>query len=841
MKSHLTHQLLPSTFRNLVINDIVDTLGLPGRKLLDDTAIVGTLKRYVQAYQMGQPDLAQRVESELPARGLGLRDATVESLISSLAGGLAVGRSTQSRAAISPSELVDVYGLVPMAIVAVEASHTFSNDPIHRLSPNLADVESFLRWELNTAYDFLLRQDSMWLWDKYCTKELVDAIRLRRQYLSSDQARSRAAQGQFQEIYDNEQAKSILRERGGPSIRDFRNQFFADVDQHFPRAAFTTTTSLAWTILVNAALLNDRLIEDMQQVKQETEGFCPAPVEHWPRYYHPHPETEDCDAFNQYVRARWPVHVFALDPVTDEQNIAESFSQRREMQMALAAGVATGQISPNAASRYARRLETDLDLIRLNRKTVGFTHGRDTFGWRFYPRTQSRPVRGNLRNFVETNFGWGSGDQAILRSRKLEPGTRELTAIVLMPSFVTKLSVSSRSSWFSLLNPKLKQLNVEESIEIGSAWAAAMDSLSKVRECGVVRAEDIAMLNQTAEQLERRLPVQQATVSVPYENTLGGFELFNSGITDLAPALTGWYGAPGITTTESNVGCNCKDEEKCAAQGGLPYGGVNNYSQLNGTEGTCIGTTVYLVGKNFSVHDTRVIAGGRSVPFLLLSRRILQVTIPPNVTTLTESFNNGAGQRRAVDIHVATPYGVSNHLLVPTETQTHTEQPAVVTPAKQEPQPIAPTHTHDEIQFDWTRNHLKFMATIPEGEVVKNFKLIRYAGNEKLSLANKSEFPTPESGFAQAVVVVNGKVAGQTELYPLQRNRYSKLAVEPLPDHSLLEEAIEIAQKKLKVGQPIGNVEIIGFYQVSNWPPKRLLNPLTLQLVRQDELTVEQD
>ena len=147
------------------------------------------------------------------------------------------------------------------------------------------------------------------------------------------------------------------------------------------------------------------------------------------------------------------------------------------------------------------------------------------------------------------------------------------------------------------------------------------------------------MLSQSAEQLERRLPIQQTTVSVPYENTLGGFELFNSGITDLAPSLTGWYGAPGITTGGSKVGCDCKDEEKCDKTGGVPYEGIADYSQKKWHGGNLYwGRRCYLVGKNFSVHDTRVVAGGRSVPFLLLSRRIMQVTIPPNVATLIRVF-----------------------------------------------------------------------------------------------------------------------------------------------------------------------------------------------------------
>ena len=199
--------------------------------------------------------------------------------------------------------------------------------------------------------------------------------------------------------------------------------------------------------------------------------------------------------------------------------------------------------------------------------------------------------------------------------------------------------------------------------------------------------------------------------------------------------------------------------------------------------------------------------------------------------------------RRVVDVHVATPYGVSNHLLVPTEVQPTSVGVELPTKVKkldevEAPKQVAtPERVAEAIQFDWSRNHLKFMATIPEGEVVKNYQLVRYSGNEKLSLVNKSEFPTPDDGFAQAVVLIDGKVVGQTKLYPLKRDRYSKLKVEALAAHSLLEEAIEVAQKKLKVGQPIGEVEVVGFYQVSHWPPQRLLNSLKIQIQRQEALT----
>src|SRR5262249_28808110 len=47
------------------------------------------------------------------------------------------------------------------------------------------------------------------------------------------------------------------------------------------------------------------------------------------------------------------------------------------------------------------------------------------------------------------------------------------------------------------------------------------------------------------------------------------------------------------------------------------------------------GTTLFLVGNHFSVNNSKVIAGGRHVPYRLLSRQIMEVMIPSNVNTLT--------------------------------------------------------------------------------------------------------------------------------------------------------------------------------------------------------------
>ena len=168
------------------------------------------------------------------------------------------------------------------------------------------------------------------------------------------------------------------------------------------------------------------------------------------------------------------------------------------------------------------------------------------------------------------------------------------------------------------------------------------------------------------EQLDRELPLQSLTSQLPYENTATGFELFSAGTTALAPELLGWYGAPGINPDSS--------------------------------------TSLYLIGRGFSVHDTSLIAGGRPVPITLISREVLRADIPPGVATLPampqavslaspEELPPPAGSperlpapqpaatagssppcacslalcnsREMVDLHLATPYGVTAHMLVP--------------------------------------------------------------------------------------------------------------------------------------------------------------------------------
>ena len=71
-------------------------------------------------------------------------------------------------------------------------------------------------------------------------------------------------------------------------------------------------------------------------------------------------------------------------------------------------------------------------------------------------------------------------------------------------------------------------------------------------------------------------------------------------------------------------------------------------------------SSIFLEGSNFSVHDTHVIAGGKVAASVLVSRNVLEVIIARDAAP-TPSVNGNP----LLDITVATPNGISNHLLIP--------------------------------------------------------------------------------------------------------------------------------------------------------------------------------
>jgi hypothetical protein len=648
LKPYLSDELLPTTFRNLVMNDLIDEIGVPLTELLNEEDI--RIYFELKIMELEKTDVSQssvtlhvnpclnekintminqaqkKEESKPPKDGEKRQDIrmvaqqNVRQLVSTRVQNrlnkptvrIPSTRLRNAKRPIPPSQLIDVYGFPEAEQLAFIVYQTLRKDIPNKYWIHYPDVQGYLQEELSGAQKFLADPANADLWASFCTPDLVSAIRTR-----------------------NVNAISLLRSQFEHAVEQRINHpFLCDI-----------TAILAWVCLVDSALLNDRLIQDMREAAAAR--GCPClPAEPLP-YFLPNPPPAARQAFSDYVRCRWPIHVFALDPVSEQQNIADVFSMRREMQLAMSLAFLNGQISARNMMRYARRIELDAETIALNHTAVGFSHGNETFGWRFYPRFQTPDIESNAVVLFRDLLWGGPNRKTLLHQRQLEPGIRECVAIVIMPSFVPYATLDVSSNWFSLTHPKHKLMTSTDTVKLSAQVKAIEDCSGHIGDAECYRCGDLERLIERARQLEARLPLQSTTVQIPYENTLGGFAMFNSGVTDLAPELLGWYGAPGVNLDAP--------------------------------------TSMFLIGNHFSVHQTRIVAGGKEVTDKeMLSRQVMRVTIPAGAVarerdcgtfkecppTPPPSGDQASADAMSVhelfvDVHVATPYGVTSHMLIP--------------------------------------------------------------------------------------------------------------------------------------------------------------------------------
>jgi hypothetical protein len=149
---------------------------------------------------------------------------------------------------------------------------------------------------------------------------------------------------------------------------------------------------------------------------------------------------------------------------------------------------------------------------------------------------------------------------------------------------------------------------------------AAENALNWAAEAGKYRPDEYLIAKQRLMQLRDMMPTQRMIVRVPTEADNNDSRIFCSLGLQLRPSLVGWHGRP-------------------------PEQGVES--------------TVFVEGRNFSVHDTHVVAGGQPAQSVLVSRHLLKVTISRDASPIP-----GKGGNPLLDINVATPNGVSNHLLI---------------------------------------------------------------------------------------------------------------------------------------------------------------------------------
>jgi hypothetical protein len=517
---------------------------------------------------------ARQAEARTSAHDLGDALASLRARLSVVSPAIVPStKSRRSRLPIPPSQLTEVGGLRQVSLLITEIHGALHTHPANRPCIDYNDVRGLLGEELQAAYDLLSQPASRGVWESLPAWNLAELVRTRR---FNELERRRC---EFFSLLGGEPA-TPAGATGMPCCNDTACHATCN----------SITGVLAWGILVESALLGERLVEDMREAAS-AQGRLSPPGGSWAGpFYGPDPSPAARAAFADYVRLRWPIRIFSLDPVVQEQNIEDLYSKQRELQITMALATAGGRLNSQAASRYARRLQTDMATIALNKTAVAFSHGSDTFGWRFYPRFQSPPTRNNIAAFADTLVGSNS-QKRDLADRRLEPGMRECTAIVVMPSFVPYVNFDVRTNWFSLTKPKDTEQSMRQTLQLSRSIKAMQSSAARCAECaGAYRDGEVARLMRRVEQLDRELPLQSMLTQIPYENTSGGFELFTTGITDLAPELVGWYGAPGVSATAP--------------------------------------TTLFLVGKGFSVLDTQVIAGGQAAGVELISRQVMRVTIP---------------------------------------------------------------------------------------------------------------------------------------------------------------------------------------------------------------------
>ncbi len=547
-----------------------------------------------------------------PAPQGGPRRASASGNINTLLGisSLSFATGLDNRLAFPTSQLFDVYGEAFVYEIAYAAKQSIVPDVNYRGFVHLPDVQSFLKQETQAAYQFLAKNPE--LMREFCRPELVQVVRSRRvpevtARRTEYRARVAAITGSTlpqAKLYDSEAYKTLE-----------------------PRQ-FSVTAALAWCLIVDSAMLTDRLVRDIRETATSKGLPAVCPADAWPEFYLPEPDGAARQQFNAYVKMRWPVYVFALDPMNQEENIADSLSTRRETQLALAVGFTNGAVSAKTFLNAARRLEAEVQTIALTRTQVGFAHGENTFGWRFYPRFQTMPTQTNFTVLFRDQLIGGPTNNAVLRQRRLEPGPRECVALVIMPSFVPYVSIDSVSNWFRLPDPKCKVLDHTQAMQLSKTVKTLERCEHAVTDAECYRDGELKRLQTRVQQLANRLPAQSVTVPVPILDTVGGFELFSNGTSDMAPQLYGFYGAPGIDSTKV--------------------------------------TTLFLVGDHFSPLHSKVIVGNQTVGtdgLQMLSRQVMQVTVPAGVLGVDE-VRDGKPLKWA-HAHVATPYGVSREVYIP--------------------------------------------------------------------------------------------------------------------------------------------------------------------------------
>jgi hypothetical protein len=596
---------LTETYRNLVINDLVDQLG----------PLIFELIRTGLADQYGKlRDEWDRNGGFDEVNFLRIKyDELFAAMVRETAIYLPTSRVGERAYPIPPNDLPDVFDRTVLLYIALAARNVLMTNAdklkeSERPEPRATDVMAYLRQELDAAYDLMVGRNGI-------PGPLADIAFIEEQVLHPVQER---------EFYATRSPATKLMTRAD-IWEQYHKHALALADRLPGDLRNRTLGGLAWAIAVDASLLNLRLREDIRRM-QGRPGFACVPDIDSLYFYSPVPTPEAENAFREYVKARWPIVAFGLDPVTDQQNIADALNRYRDLQLALALSFSAGRINFNQLNRFRRQLAYEASTIALNRTVTAFALGDTTFGWRISPRYQTPPEEGsNLLVFANLLLRGGPGPNYQLRKSKLEAGQRELSAALIIPSFLSRARFEVSSNWYRLHDPDEITLGTNHILKQSRKVYELKQALACVCDADRYPPEALSRLVTKVEQLEAMLPTQTHIIDIPYENRLGGFELFTPGAASLVPQLLGYQGTAVVTTEGRN--------------------------------------SILLLGKNISIQEYAVVAGGQEVPRAdveVLSREVVRIRLPKGLL-ITTAYNG----KPFVEVHLATPNGISNRLLIP--------------------------------------------------------------------------------------------------------------------------------------------------------------------------------
>jgi hypothetical protein len=527
-------------------------------------------------------------------------------------------RNPKQQYPIAPQEVGDFFlwnNIYVIADGAIKAAIT--------KNPHLTDVRNFLRHSLYDAYAIMAKAvpgsgalaplDDTELMDK-----IHQAVKAR------DFGRGSKLSGAFDALIEE-----LQKGRGKETVYNQRQK------------SYRPLLALSWAIAVDAGLLDEYLHVWIPKVFKEHDNDFAIPDG-----LHFYVQDEASLAvtgpiFNDFVKYRWPIITFAIDPVTDQQNVADSYTLQRDLQLALSFAFATGQISFSQMNTFRRQLQQSSDTIALNRTVTGFIHGNDNFGFRFTPRFQNPPQqRTNIGVIASQLIGGGPGPDYQTKKSKLESGMREITAILLVPQFLPTMRLESTTNWFKLVDPEHLIFHTKSMLQRGREVQELRQAVVDACSAEKYRPADLNVLRAKLAQLEAMLPSQSTVIQLPFENTACGFDIFTEGARALVPEISG-------------------------------YEGVDIITKPSGTPAPTFLADIFIYGKYVDLLDTKVIVGGSYLPpspagppatggFEILSREVVHAQIPltaqPTVTIDNKTY---------LEVYLATPSGISNRLLVP--------------------------------------------------------------------------------------------------------------------------------------------------------------------------------